>query len=192
MWLNSYNILFWFIFIKIANFWQGNLTAWSEILLVRDSPLLHEILTTPTGSLRPHSFLTAVWALLRLRAIDKEGWRKQSQCLTSSPNDAINELRQDLKSLKGSVCTPQSGKIDSMVSVGGYGAWSNLFNTLNLPMQCLLFTVPVVAVVRFWPHDMQDSWALEGWYVPRGHRRHVLFAVANEPLGQSAEKRRTV
>lgn len=69
------------------------------MLLICDSPLPREALTTQPGSPRPYPFLTAVWALLRLVQLMSKDEGNKANGLTSPPNDANNELRQDLKSL---------------------------------------------------------------------------------------------
>ena len=58
---------------------------------------------------------------------------------------------------------------------------------VNLPIQCISSTVPLVIVVRFLPQAMQAGFPRDGWYMPSGQKEHVLFFVLYEPAGQSAE-----
>ena len=58
---------------------------------------------------------------------------------------------------------------------------------VNLPIQCISSTVPLVIVVRFLPQAIQADFPRDGWYMPSGQKEHVLFFVLYEPAGQSAE-----
>ena len=58
---------------------------------------------------------------------------------------------------------------------------------VNLPIQCISLTVPLVIVVRFLPQAIQAGFPRDGWYMPSGQKEHVLFFVLYEPAGQSAE-----
>ena len=58
---------------------------------------------------------------------------------------------------------------------------------VNLPIQCISSTVPLVIVVRFLPQAIQAGFPRDGWYMPSGQKEHVLFFVLYEPAGQSAE-----
>ena len=58
---------------------------------------------------------------------------------------------------------------------------------VNLPIQCISSTVPLVIVVRFLPQAIQAGSPRDGWYMPSGQKEHVLFFVLYEPAGQSAE-----
>ena len=60
-------------------------------------------------------------------------------------------------------------------------------SNVNLPIQCISCTVPLVTVVRFLPQERQAGFPRDGWYMPSGQREHVLFFVLYEPAGQSAE-----
>ena len=58
---------------------------------------------------------------------------------------------------------------------------------VNLPIQCISSTVPLVIVVRFLPQAIQAGFPRDGWYMPSGQKEHVLFFVLYDPAGQSAE-----
>ena len=58
---------------------------------------------------------------------------------------------------------------------------------VNLPIQCISSTVPLVIVVRFLPQAIQTGSPRDGWYMPSGQKEHVLFFVLYDPAGQSAE-----
>ena len=58
---------------------------------------------------------------------------------------------------------------------------------VNLPIQCISSTVPLVMVVRFLPQAIQAGFPRYGWYMPSGQKEHVLFFVLYDPAGQSAE-----
>lgn len=58
---------------------------------------------------------------------------------------------------------------------------------VNLPIQCISSTVPLVIVVRFLPQAIQAGSPRDGWYMPSGQKEHVLFFVLYDPAGQSAE-----
>ena len=58
---------------------------------------------------------------------------------------------------------------------------------VNLPIQCISSTVPLVIVVRFLPQAIQAGFPWDGWYMPSGQKEHVLFFVLYDPAGQSAE-----
>ena len=58
---------------------------------------------------------------------------------------------------------------------------------VNLPIQCISSTVPLVIVVRFLPQAIQAGFPRDGWYMPSGQKEHVLFFILYEPAGQSAE-----
>ena len=58
---------------------------------------------------------------------------------------------------------------------------------VNLPIQCISSTVPLVIVVRFLPQAIQAGFPRDGWYMPSGQKEHLLFFVLYEPAGQSAE-----
>ena len=58
---------------------------------------------------------------------------------------------------------------------------------VNLPIQCISSTVPLVIVVRFLPQAIQVGSPRDGWYMPSGQKEHVLFFVLYDPAGQSAE-----
>lgn len=66
--------------------------------------------------------------------------------------------------------------------------WNITGDLIDLLIQCFLSTVPLEWVVRLSPQEMQDGRPLEGWYVPGGHKLHVLFSELYEPAGQSAAK----
>ena len=58
---------------------------------------------------------------------------------------------------------------------------------VNLLIQCISSTVPLVIVVRFLPQEIQADFPRDGWYMPSGQKEHVLFFILYEPAGQSAE-----
>ena len=66
--------------------------------------------------------------------------------------------------------------------------WNITADLIDLLIQCSLSTVPLEWVVKLSPQEMQDGRPFEGWYVPRGHKLHVLLKELYEPAGQSAAK----